>query len=76
MVFINKYNGKFGIEKLIHLSKNMFVLEKNLCTCTSKSTFFSGEVINPHLDQVAMTSEIEGMPMVVVQVLSHIVLLK
>lgn len=41
----------------------------------SNSTFFSGEVINPHLDQVAMTSEIEGMPMVVVQVLSHIILL-
>lgn len=54
----------------------MCVLEKNLCTCTSKSTFFSGEVINPHLDQVAMTSEVEGMPMVVVQVLSNVVLLK
>lgn len=54
----------------------MFVFGKNLiCPCTSNSTFFSGEVINPHLDQVAMTSEIEGMPMVVVQVLSHIILL-
>lgn len=42
--------GKFGIEKLIYLFKNMFVFEKNLCICISKSIFFSGEVINLYFD--------------------------
>lgn len=58
--------GKFGIEKLIYLFKNMFVFEKNICICISKSIFFSGEVINLYFDQVVMMLEVEGMLMVVV----------